>query len=189
MRIISGLYKSRHINFPKTRLTRPVTDRAKETIFNILGTLVEGTFVLDLFAGSGSLGIESLSRGAKEVTFVDHAGIACQCIRKNLALLDSQIPSNILQLEILDAIEKLEKKGKSYDLIFLDPPHNKGFIKKILQRLDRSDIVKSLGLIVIGHSNKESLPESLETLHTQRVVKIGQGFVSFVGKTDKNEKT
>ena len=104
MRVIGGALKSRRFYVPKTWATRPVTDRAKETIFNVLGTLCEGAAVLDLFAGSGSLGIEALSRGARKVCFVDSERTACLCLSKNLELLGLSARSRILGQPILGLV-------------------------------------------------------------------------------------
>ncbi|MBI4368281.1 MAG: 16S rRNA (guanine(966)-N(2))-methyltransferase RsmD [Candidatus Omnitrophica bacterium] len=182
MRIIGGTLKRRQLFFPKTFLTRPVTDRAKETIFNILGGRCRSAAVLDLFAGSGSLGIEALSRGALEICFVDSAKAATNCVMRNLKMLTLESSSKVIRMPVLKAIDRLEKKTKSFDLIFLDPPHNKGLIKKVLHRLDHSAIVAPLGCIVVGHSNQEGLPNFLKTLRAERSTKIGQTFVSFLSK-------
>ena len=183
MRIIGGQFKRRQISFPKTRLTRPMTDRAKETIFNVLGTICESAQVLDLFAGSGSLGLEALSRGAQEAIFVDHTKASQDCIERNIrALSIDRKRASVLWISVPEAIEKLEKKAKSFDLIFLDPPHNKGLIKKILHLLDRSVIVPPFGHVVVGHSNREGLPTQFETLCFYRSIKIGQTFMSFLTK-------
>ncbi len=183
MRIISGALKSRKIFFPKTRMTRPMTDRAKETIFNVLGTLCQSASVLDLFAGSGSLGFEAFSRGAREVYFVDDAKVAQDCIERNVQSLSID-PRKVqmMRISVPQAIEKLEKKSKNFDLIFLDPPHNKGLIKKILHLLDRSVILAPFGHIVVGHSNQEGLPTQFEALCFYRSIKIGQSFMSFLTK-------
>ncbi|MBI4358888.1 MAG: 16S rRNA (guanine(966)-N(2))-methyltransferase RsmD [Candidatus Omnitrophica bacterium] len=180
MRIIGGVLKRRRIFFPKTLHTRPVTDRAKETIFDVLGTACESATVVDFFAGSGSLGLEALSRGAREVFFVDSARHAIAAIERNLELLALRGKAHILRMPVLSALSKLEKQGKTFGLIFLDPPHNKGLIKKTLHRLDHSVIVSAFGTIVVGHSNREGLPTDLETLCHQRSIKIGQTFVSFL---------
>ena len=183
MRIIGGYLKRRKISFPKTRMTRPMTDRAKETIFNILGELCKSAVVLDLFAGSGSLGLEALSRGANEVVFVDESKAPQLCIQENLTLLEiSPKQGIILKKPAEAAIQYLQKQAKSFNLIFLDPPHNKGLIKKILHQLDASDIVAPFGNIVVGHSNHEGLPNHLETISFVRSVKIGQTFMSFLTK-------
>jgi 16S rRNA (guanine966-N2)-methyltransferase len=185
MRVIGGLFKSRKLCFPKTRATRPVTDRAKETIFNVLGTFCEEATVLDLFAGSGSLGIEALSRGASQVCFVDSEKPAYSCIYKNIEALSLQDRSQVFEMPVLGALKNLEKRGKKFNLVFLDPPHNKGLIKKVLHRLDRSDIVAPFGTIAVGRSNLESLPEDLKTLYLQREIKIGQTFVAWLVKAGK----
>ena len=182
MRIIGGALKRRKLYFPKTSLTRPVSHRAKETIFNVLGTLCESASVLDLFAGSGSLGIEALSRGACDACFVDSAKASTLCIEQNLEVLAIKSFSSTLQMPIFEALDRLQKQGKVFNLIFLDPPHNKGLIKKVLHRLDHSDIVAPFGNVVVGHSNHEGLPKDLETLCHQRSIKIGQTFVSFLTK-------
>ena len=184
MRIIGGTLKRRKLFFPRTSLTRPVTDRAKETIFNVLATFTESASVLDLFAGSGSLGIEALSRGASEVFFVDSAKASCLCIERNLKALGLESVSTVLAIPVLGALERFEKRGQRFNLTFLDPPHNKGLIKKVLHQLDHSDIVPPFGNIVVGHSNHEGLPTDFETLCHQRSIKIGQTFVSFLTKKD-----
>lgn len=188
MRIISGFLKSRLIDFPKTRLTRPVTDRSKETIFNILGNRIADLEVLDLFAGSGSFGLEAISRGAGKVCFVDHAPLSIQCIKKNLKSLQIEHMASVTQMDIEKSIVHFESLGKKFGLLFLDPPHNKGFIKKILHVLDASDIVTNHGIIVIGHSQNENLPAKLNTFHIERQVKLGQGYISFLVKKTDNEK-
>ena len=180
MRVIGGFFKSRKLFFPKTFQTRPVTDRAKETIFNVLGTQCKESSVLDLFAGSGSLGLEALSRGAQDVCFVDFAKLAVDCIRRNLKSLALEPLADVLKLPVLEAIRKLERKQRKFSLIFVDPPHNKGLIKKVLQHLDRSGIVTPFGIVVVGHSNHEGLPNNLVTLKHERSIEIGQTFISFV---------
>jgi 16S rRNA (guanine966-N2)-methyltransferase len=183
MRIIGGALKRRKIIFPKSRSTRPVTDRSKETIFNVLGGLTQSAYVLDLFAGSGSLGLEALSRGSEEATFVDLSSEAESVITKNLQSLQLTDKGEVLKMEVSQALHKLQNGSKKYHLVFLDPPHNKGLTKKTLIELDRSDTIRPLGTIVVGHSNKEGLPEDVDTLKFQRSIKIGQAFVSFLVKT------
>lgn len=187
MRVIGGKFSRRKINFPKTKETRPVTDRSKETIFNVLGEIVQNTLILDLFAGSGSLGIESISRGANHVCFVDEARASTICIYQNLKLLEIQGQGTVLEMDVQNGIKRLEKRPQKFDLIFLDPPHNKGLIKKTLQHLDRSAILQIHGFIVLGRSNHEALPADLKTLRLRREIKIGQTFVSILEKIDDSE--
>lgn len=179
MRIISGEFKSRKLQFPKTKLTRPMTDRAKETLFNIVGSLVEGKHVLDLFSGSGSVGCEALSRGALDVTFVDAADWATKVIRQNLKSLDIEYKGEIIQMDALRAIRKLEKNGRVFSLVFVDPPYNQGLIKKTLNQLDQSAILAPFAQICVGHSRQEPLPEGLRFLKLARTKQIGQSYLSF----------
>jgi 16S rRNA (guanine(966)-N(2))-methyltransferase RsmD len=191
MRIISGKFKSRKIDFPKNKLTRPMTDRTKETLFNIVGSFVFGKHVLDLYAGSGSLGLESLSRGALSASFVDQAPWAQKVIEKNLASLGVSGQGIRIMMDILPAIRKLEKSGKSFGLIFVDPPFMKGLVKKTLMRLDASDIVLPFAQVVVGHMWREELPNAeLKNLKWVRTKRIGQACLSFYFRLEStHEKT
>jgi len=190
MRIIGGELKSRLIQFPKTKKTRPMMDRMKETIFNVLGDSVQKVSVLDLFAGSGSLGIEALSRGAKNVIFIDQEEIPCAVIRKNLESL--RIPksrSQVRQIAVMQAIRNLSKQKVKFGLIFVDPPFNKGFVKKILRELGRFDIVDRFGKVVVQRSQHEELPADLKQLRLIQEKEIGQAFVDFLVPTEPGSKT
>lgn len=184
MRIIGGTLKSRKIQFPKTKLTRPMTDRSKETLFNILGGLVDSKHILDLYAGSGSLGLEALSRGAMSVTFVDQADWSSKVIQKNINELELQAKAEIIQMDVLRAITKLEKMGRKFSMIFVDPPFLKGLVKKTLMKLDQSDIVTPFAQIVVGHARQEELPESLTSLNLTRTKRIGQACLSFLFRVE-----
>ena len=184
MRIISGEFKSRKIQFPKNRLTRPMTDRSKETVFNILSTLVQGKHVLDLYAGSGSLGLEAISRGALDTVFVDQADWAVKVIRKNLQDLDIEKKANIIQMDVLKSIDKLKRMGLGFSVVFVDPPFNQGLVKKTLIKLDQSGIVLPFGQVIVGHTRQEELPESLPQLKLARTKKIGQACLSFLFRLD-----
>jgi 16S rRNA (guanine(966)-N(2))-methyltransferase RsmD len=191
MRIISGKFKSRKIDFPKNKLTRPMTDRTKETLFNIVGSFVCGKHVLDLYAGSGSLGLEALSRGSLSATFVDQAPWAQKVIEKNLASLGISHQATRLAMDILPAIRKLEKARKGFALIFVDPPFMKGLVKKTLMRLDASDIVLPFAQVVVGHMWREELPNAeLKNLKWVRTKRIGQACLSFFFRLEStHEKT
>ncbi len=182
MRIISGEFRSRRLAFPRTKKTRPMTDRAKETLFNILGDGVAGAEVLDLFAGSGSLGLEALSRGASRVVFVEKGPWGKKTIRENLRRLGLEGQGRIVGLDIFRALRRLQKKGEKFSLIFLDPPYNKGLVKKTLNCLEASDIVSPLTQVVVHHSRQEKLPEPLERLKVVREKRIGQACLSFLSK-------
>ncbi len=180
MRIIAGSLRSRRLVFPKTRKTRPMTDRAKEMIFDILGESVHGAKVLDVFAGSGSLGLEALSRGADWVTFVEKGPWGVKSIHENLTRLNLTEKAEVIRTDAFRALGRLEREGQSYELIFLDPPYNKGLVKKILRRIDGSVIVTAQTQLILHHSRQEKLPEALKRCRVLRVKEIGQACLSFL---------
>ena len=190
MRIIAGEFKSRKIDFPKTKMTRPMTDRSKETLFNILGSLVNGKHVLDLFAGSGSLGLEALSRGCRDVTFVDQADWASEVIHRNLKSLGLSARAQVIEADVLKTITRFEKRGDRYSLIFVDPPFNQGLVQKTLIKLDQSAIVSPFAQIVVGHAVQEPILEQFKTLELARTKKLGQAYLSFFFKVEsQNDET
>jgi 16S rRNA (guanine966-N2)-methyltransferase len=120
LRIVAGEYGSRRIAAPAGNATRPTSDRVREAIFSMIGPL-EGEHVLDLFAGSGAMGIEAISRGADEAVFVDRSETSIRCIRANLELLGIQ--AEVHRLDWLAALDSFRRKGERFDLVFLDPPY------------------------------------------------------------------
>ena len=180
MRIIAGEFRSRRLIFPKTKKTRPMTDRAKETLFGILGEIIFGAQALDLFSGSGSLGLEALSRGAVHVTFVEKAPWGINCIRQNLTNLKLGGRADLIQEDIFPALGKLERQGKTFSVVFLDPPYNQGLVRKILMRLERSVIVTAQTQLILHHSRQENLPETLGRFRVLREKRIGQACLSFL---------
>lgn len=159
-----------------------MTDRAKETIFNILGDSIGGANVLDLFAGSGSMGIEALSRGASAVTFVENGPWAMKSLVSNLKQLGLGIRSRVIYKDVFRALRELEQRGEKFSFIFLDPPYNKGLVKKLLNRLGRSDIVLTLTQLLLHHSRQEKLPEPLESFVVFREKRLGQACLSFLSR-------
>lgn len=151
MRIISGKYKSKKIETLKSNDTRPTTDKVRENIFNILGT-IDGS-VLDLFAGSGALGIEALSRGATEAVFIDGAKDAVKMLYANTEEMDEDI--QIFRNDYLRALKALKKRERQFDYIFVDPPYNKGLIDKVLVAILSCDVLKTGGTIVVESSKDE----------------------------------
>ena len=120
LRVVAGLYGSRRIATPGGNATRPTSDRVREAIFSMIGPL-DGERALDLFAGSGAMGIEALSRGASEAVFVDRSEQSVRCVRENLKLLG--VDATVLKLDWLAALESLRRKNERFELLFLDPPY------------------------------------------------------------------
>jgi 16S rRNA (guanine966-N2)-methyltransferase len=121
MRVIAGTYKGRRLQSPGGLETRPTGDRVREALFSILGDRVEGARVLDLFAGSGALGIEALSRGASEATFVDNAAAAARAVASNLEALG--VDAQVVRAEARRFLGGASRSARQYDLVFLDPPY------------------------------------------------------------------
>ncbi len=184
MRIIGGTLKSRKLQFPKTKLTRPMTDRTKETVFNIINGLLPNKHVLDLYAGCGGLGLEALSRGAQSATFVDQADWATRIIERNALDLELRHKSEILEMDVLKAIEKFKKMERFFSIVFVDPPFQQGLVKKTLIKLDQSGIVLPFGQVIVGHIRQEEVPEDLRTLKLARTKKLGQACLSFLFRLD-----
>ena len=159
MRIISGTSKGRRLVTQRGRALRPTSDRVKESIFNILGREVEGKTVLDLFAGTGNLGIEALSRGAKKTLFVEKGKQALQLIQRNLSQCGMEGRSEILLKDANRAIGILNQRSEVFDLILMDPPYEKGLIQKTLMKLCSQKIYHEESILVIEHDRREPLPE------------------------------
>lgn len=183
MRVIGGKFRSRKLTFPRSKSIRPATDRLKETIFDVLGQNLSDLKVLDLYAGMGSLGIEALSRGAERVTFVDYRTLAVGYIEENLNSLGLETQGEILRMDVLKAVSYLQKRKKSYHVMFIDPPYNQGLVKKTLLALERFDILHPHGKIVIEHARQEALP-SLKRYVLERTNRYGITCLSFLRKLD-----
>ena len=167
MRVIAGIYKGRTLKSITGRDIRPTTDNVRESIFNILAVRLEGANVLDLFGGTGALGIEALSRGAKSVTFVDKARTSCQVINDNLNLVKAQ--ARVLNADASVALDRLNDK---FDIIFIDPPYamdGERYINKISDKRLLSDG----GIIVYERSAKDEVNETIGDLTVTDTRKYG----------------
>jgi len=180
MRIISGTSKGRRLVTPKGPALRPTSDRVKESIFNILGEEVEGKVVLDLFAGTGSLGIEALSRGATKVSFVEKSREALRLIKRNVLQCGMAGQSEILAKDVNRAIGILSQRGESFDLILMDPPYVKGLIQRTLLKLQSNRIHRDESILVIEHNRREPLPKRIEGWDLLRERAIGDTVISFL---------
>jgi len=160
MRIISGTSKGRRLITPKKDFLRPPSDRVKESLFDMLGRGVEGKVVLDRFAGTGNLGIEALSRGAKKAVFVEKSRDAFKLIQRNLSMCHMEDRSEVLLKDVDQAVRMFKRKGDCFDLILMDPPYEKGLIEKTLKRLDTETIYHDDSILVVEHNRREPLPDS-----------------------------
>ena len=153
MRVIAGTARSLPLKTVPGLLTRPTTDRIKETLFNILQNSLYDCRFLDLFAGSGAIGIEALSRGAKRAVFIEKNPAAVKCISDNLRFTKLQEKAAVLKTDVLSGIRRLEDTGEeAFSVIFMDPPYGDGFVEKVLSVLQYSPLVNRETLIVCEES-------------------------------------
>lgn len=156
MRVIAGIARSMPLKSVEGLGTRPTTDRAKETLFNILQPYLEGTSFLDLFSGSGAIAIEALSRGARQAVLVENNKQAIACIEENLTFTKLNEKAQIIKSDVLHALYSLSTKGDFFDIIFMDPPYNMEYEKEVLFYLSQSDLVNFSTIIVVETSLKNN---------------------------------
>ena len=152
MRVIAGTAKRLQLKTVKGDNTRPTTDRIKETLFNMLQNDIEGCRFLDLFSGSGAIGIEALSRGTKEAVFVENNKEAINCIKENLIFTKLVNSGIVMSYDVMTAISMLEGRNAKFDIVFMDPPYNKEIEKEVLDRLKQSEIIDSDTMIIVEAS-------------------------------------
>jgi 16S rRNA (guanine966-N2)-methyltransferase len=154
MRIIGGFYKGRKIKSIAGTVTRPTTDFVREALFNIIGNKVIGSSFLDLFAGTGAVGLEALSRGAESAVFVEKNATACSVIKQNLRDLNIVEKGKVIHSDAKSALKKPALKRGIFDIIFMDPPYHNNQIEATLGILNGNNMVKSI--VVVQHPKDES---------------------------------
>lgn len=183
MRVIAGKYRSRRLQAPAGTATRPTSDRLRETLFNVVSLSVPGSVWLDLFAGSGAVGIEALSRGAAKVYFVESSGPAVRAIRDNLRSLGIVEGWQIVDRDATAALCQLERQNLSCDFCFLDPPYRKRQdYERILSFLSESKLLTAFALVIAEHDKHFEPGESFGKLIRRRVLKQGDAVLSFYSR-------
>ncbi len=187
MRVVAGKYRSRVLKSLRASL-RPTSDRLRETLFNILGATVEGSIFVDVYAGTGAVGIEALSRGAREVIFIEKHPAVVTLIRENLQSLEIETGVvrlgsprvEILALDAVRGLEMLASRRVHAHFFFLDPPYaEKEEYERTLDFLDSSPILTPGGWVIVEHDKRRALPERLAQLERTRVLEQGDAALSF----------
>lgn len=191
MRVIAGKFRSRRLQTLPGLDIRPTADRLRETLFDILTAgnpqALTNTVWLDLFAGTGAVGIEALSRGAKAVYFVESAKHACDLIAKNLESLQAD-GAEVMRQDALHAIRQLDSKGVQFDFVFLDPPYRlEQAYEQTLTELANSRLVKPGGIVITEHQKKFDPGERWSSLERFRLLKQGDAALSFYRLSAKSE--
>ncbi len=179
MRVITGSARGRVLETLPGEDVRPTTDRVKEAMFSIIQFELEGRRVLDLFAGSGQLGIEALSRDAAYAVFVDHSADAVQCVRRNLIKTGLQKNTSVVQA---DALSFLRTTRESFDIAFLDPPYAKGILQQVLPQV--AEKMHEGGVIVCEHPFGEAMPETAGAFGLYKQYKYGKMSLSVYRKKE-----
>jgi 16S rRNA (guanine966-N2)-methyltransferase len=185
VRVIAGSAKGRRLATLRTLMLRPTPDRVREALFNILGVRVDGAAILDLFAGSGAIGLEALSRGAHVAVFVEAHEPACRLIGKNLQRCGLQAQATVWCRDVLEAIPALNRQGQRFDAIFLDPPYQTPLLADTLRQLGDGRLLKADGQVIAEHFFKRALPEGFGRLQRTRVSRFGDVALSFYRVQDQ----
>lgn len=154
MRVVAGRYRGRNLMSPKDDSVRPTTTRIKETIFNVIQFRIAGSVCLDLFSGSGALGIECVSRGAKKVTFVDRSKDSIELTNKNLSGMEGDI--NVFMMDAVSFLRRAAERGEKFDLIFLDPPYRTLLAEEAIEVIFEKNLLADNGMIVFEHSSDKN---------------------------------
>ncbi|MGV8074402.1 MAG: 16S rRNA (guanine(966)-N(2))-methyltransferase RsmD [Syntrophobacteraceae bacterium] len=180
MRIVGGSFGGRRLHTPKGARIRPTADRVREAIFSIIATHNAEADVLDLFAGSGALGLEALSRGAGRAVFVDQSSAAVRLIRANVAICRVEDRASIIHGAVPEVVRRLAGKGALFHLIFMDPPYGKGYPEKVLGYI--GEVSYSSTLVVVEHHVKDILGQQCGGWLKTEMRKYGDTAVSFYVK-------
>lgn len=173
VRVIGGAQRGRRLKVPASWSGRPTADRVKEALFNILAPVIKGSNFLDLFAGSGNVGIEALSRGAERVVFAEKDSRMVKIIASNLHMLSLSSNSLVMKEDAFAAIRMLSKKGECFDLIFVDPPYDLYLGLPVLEKIFEYKLIKSTGLVILESSKREVLPFRVKSMILARQKKYG----------------
>lgn len=182
MRVIAGRHGSRKLQGPGKLRLRPTSDRLRETLFNVLGPTVEESLFVDLYAGTGAVGIEAASRGARQVILVEAHPATARLARENIARLGIGPSAEVLEDDALRGLEALASRRLLADFIFLDPPYERSDqYRRVLEYLDGSHLVAPYGRVIVEHGNRLELPWRFQRLERTRLLEQGDAALSFYG--------
>jgi 16S rRNA (guanine(966)-N(2))-methyltransferase RsmD len=187
MRVIAGFAKGRKLDAPSGYLTRPITDMIKGALFNVLGAEIEGAFFLDLFAGSGSVGVEALSRGAERVYFVDQSRTAVKTIKENIQKCKLDAGSSVFMMDAFKALDLFKRRGEKFDYIYVDPPFtNEKIFSQIMAKLGENGLLSDEGIIVIRSPKNKELSQSFDNLIQYRYSSYGESSLYYYHSTERS---
>lgn len=183
MRVIAGVRGGHTLRAPRGERSRPTADRVKESVFAILAPGLVDATVLDLFAGSGSLAIEALSRGAGSAVLVEKEPGAVACIRENLRTTAFESRATIMRLPVARALVLLGRQGSKFDIALMDPPYDRGLVVPALQQLAEQSLLRAGAVVVVEHSRREEIPTTVANLAKMRQEDYGDTRATFLRLT------
>lgn len=178
MRIIAGSVRGRRLKAPPGKQTRPTSDRVREALFSILGPPPDDAWVLDLFAGSGALGLEALSRGAQRAVFVEESKVAMQTLRQNIDDLELSKAVQVHQAEALRSLRRLAQGDRAFHWIFIDPPYASTLAEQCLHEIGAASMLASTGTVIVEHDRRSEPGEVFGTLVKTDTRRYGDTCVS-----------
>ncbi|SKC87165.1 16S rRNA (guanine(966)-N(2))-methyltransferase RsmD [Maledivibacter halophilus] len=184
MRIISGEAKGVKLKAPKGIKTRPTSDKVKESVFNIIAPYVENSNILDLFSGTGNLGIEAVSRGAAHAYLVEKNRKQYNIIKENILKTKLNDKIEVIIEDVYIALEKFGKSNHKFDIIFMDPPYLKNYIIPCLGKIAEINLLDADGIIIVEHDIKDIIPEVINNLVRFKEKKYGSTMISFYRKEE-----
>ncbi|MCX7885017.1 MAG: 16S rRNA (guanine(966)-N(2))-methyltransferase RsmD [Caloramator sp.] len=187
MRIITGIAKGRRIKAPEGKNTRPTLDRVKESIFNIINNRIQGACILDLFAGSGNLGLESISRGSISCIFCEKDKTTFGYLKENVVSLGFSSKCELYNHDAFFVLKKCSQRNLKFDIIFLDPPYGKDLIIESLKNISHYNLLNNNGIIITEYDENDIIPDKIEDLIKYRTEKYGRVRISFWNKEEINE--
>jgi 16S rRNA (guanine966-N2)-methyltransferase len=187
MRVIAGERKGHRLKAVPGKNTRPTTDKVKESVFNMIGPHFDEGLGLDLFAGSGGLGIEGLSRGLEKVFFVDQDKKAIETIRENLSICRFEDKSEVYRNDWKRALKAIIARGQRFKVIWLDPPYKKQVYISILEEISEHQMLEKTGCIVCEHAVEVQLPDVVGSMKRMKYVEYGMIAISIYQESEENE--
>jgi len=178
MRVIAGSARGIRLKMVPGNHVRPTSDRVKETLFQVIGPFFDGGWALDLFAGTGSLGIEAMSRGCDRVVFVDRSRASVNTVKDNLRKTGFFERSEVYREDARSALRILARRGVRFRLVFLDPPYRENLLDPVLRQLAAGSLLQEDGIVVAEHDSRLSPPDRIATLRAYRRMTFGDAAIT-----------
>lgn len=184
MRIIAGSAKGTRLKMVAGKHVRPTSDRVKESLFQVIGPYFEGGLVLDLFCGTGALGLEAVSRGADRAILIDSSRASCEVARANAQSARLSEHVEIYRRDVMAGIQQLHKRHLKFDFIFMDPPYMKNLLTPVIKKLSHFDLLSDDGIIIAEHSSESSPPEETGSFICYRQLNYRDTLISLFSKAE-----